>query len=178
MAHANDHAAPAADAAPAPAPGSSVRFVFPIEWERSDAFEQHTITMTTRMLDPHDPLWGLAGAGPYTFVAIDDVDTNPRFAFCAIVNSYSAEPNQLMDEEDGFEGDANELCMVWHLQCSHISSDPANLGRPPTNEEVDEWNADQNRMLPIANPSPGLCGWFIPHNPELLDNDDEDDEDQ
>ena len=165
-------AAPDADADAAPAPGSCVRFVFPLDWERSDAFGQLTITMTTQLMDPHDPLWGLAGRGPYSFVAIDDVDTNPRLAFCAIVNSYSAEPNQLLYDDDN-DADGNQPSMLWHLQCSHISSDPANLDRPPTNEEVDEWNADRNRMLPIANPSPGLCGWFIPNNPELLDEHDE-----
>lgn len=176
MSHADAHPAPAADAAPAP--GSSVRFVFPLEWERNDAFGRHTITMTTQMLDPHDPLWGLAVGGPYTFVAIDDVGTNPRLAFYANVDSYSAEPSQLFGDDDEFEGDPNELTMIWHLRCSYVSSNPDNLDRPPTDEETNEWNEHLNRMLPIANPSPGLRGWFIPHNPELLGNDDEDAEDQ
>lgn len=166
----SDTHALAADADAAPAPGSSVRFVFPLTWERSDNFDQPTITMTTQMMEPHDPIWGLAGRGPYTIVAIDNVATNPRFAFCAIVESYSAELNQLFFDDDGDDNDdnANQPPMVWHLWCSHICSDPANLDRPPTDEEVDEWHVCQNRMLPIANPSPGCRGYFIPNNPELL----------
>lgn len=165
MSHAD---APAAAADASPAPSSNVRFVFPLTWERHDAFGLLTITMTTQPMNPHDPFWGLASRGPYTFVAIDDVDTNPRFAFCAIVQSYSAEPNQLDDDDDD-----NQPSMLWHLQCSHISSDPANLDRPPTDKEVAEWNTNRNRMLPIANPSPELRGWFIPNNPELLNDHDE-----
>lgn len=155
------------DASPAPAQVSSVRFVFPIEWERRNLFGQQTITMTTQLMDPHDPMWGLHVGSPFTFVAIDNVATDPQLAFCATVTAYSAEPNQLFGDDGDFEGDRNELSMLWTLQCSHISSDPANLGRPPTDDEIDEWNEHNSRMLPITNPSPGLSGWFIPlHLPD------------
>lgn len=173
-ADAPDAAAPAPDAAPAPAPQATVHFVFPFAWERRNVFGRETITMTTQMMDPHDPLWGFSFAGPMVFVAIDNVDTEPQLAFCASVASYSAEANQLFDDGDGFEGDPNELAMVWTLHCSHISSDPANLGRPATDEETDEWNANQNRLLPVAGANPLLRGYFIPNNPELLENDADD----
>ncbi len=155
---------PLADAAPPRHP--KLKFLFPLEWNRQDRVGEQSITMTTQVMDPHDPMWRLC-YGPFRFVAIENADTNPQLAFVAIVESYDAYPNQLFDDEGEFDGDAKELRMHWSLRCSHISSDPAKLDRPATNDEIAEWNDHLTKDLPIHGPVPGLHGYFMPESDQL-----------
>lgn len=153
-----DQPPPLADAAPPHHP--KLKFLFPLDWERQDLFGKQFISMTTKLIDPHDPMWRLC-YGPFRFVAIENTNTDPKLAFVAIVENYNACPNQLFDDEGEFDGDANELGMEWNLTCSHISSDPAKLGRPATDDEIAEWNSHLSKDLPIVAPNPGLHGYFL-----------------